>query len=132
MSASVDISVIMPFMHTMLFGQPDTVDNATYAKCAHNAICEQNIQRQLCTQCYIYVQSNAKYKHNANICSIFGIKCMHIWHWMAAYLALSDSKLYRHIKRDPLPLFQELLHTLQSIIVPWTAIFDQLDSVIFI
>ena len=43
-------------------------------------LCLRPIQCQIQTQCqYAY---------------IFGIKLMHICHWMAAYLGLTDKKLY--------------------------------------
>ena len=72
--------------------------NPHNAKCANNAICARYtmpimhtmpfmhtmpymlaIQCQLCTQC--------------QFCNTFGIGWLHIWHWMGAYLALTDSKL---------------------------------------
>ena len=88
MSASVDISVIMPFMHTMLFGQLDTVHltmplmpnvhimpfvskiyNANYA---HNAIFTSNPMPNTNTM-PIYAAYLA-----LNEC-IFGIGWLHIW-----------------------------------------------------
>ena len=89
----------MPNMHTMPNVQSDN------AKCADNAICAshtmpfmhtmpivhtmpfmESTQCQLCAQC--------------QICSTFGIVRVHIWHCVAAYLALCDVILYMHRMRN--------------------------------
>ena len=85
----------MPIVRTMPFSSSHN------AKCAHNAICAshtmpfmhtmpivhtmpfmESTQCQLCAQC--------------QICSTFGIVRVHIWHCVAAYLALCDVILYMH------------------------------------
>ena len=58
----------MPFMHTM----PNM----------HTMPFSETTQCQLCAQC--------------QICSTFGIVRVHIWHCVAAYLALCDVILYMH------------------------------------
>ena len=86
----------MPIVRTMPFSSSHN------AKCAHNAICAshtmpfmhtmpivhtmpfmESTQCQLCAQC--------------QICSTFGIVRVHIWHCVAAYLALCDVILYMQI-----------------------------------
>ena len=58
----------MPFIHTMPI--------------MHTMPFSETTQCQLCAQC--------------QICSTFGIVRVHIWHCVAAYLALCDVILYMH------------------------------------
>ena len=115
----------MPIMHTMPFLQfkqcPLCMQchlcSVHNAHCACNAICFVN-QFQICKQCHSCRQYNANNAHNA-ICahntnftgySMPKVHAMpnvpHIWHrmlhnrnWIAAYLALTDSKLSWHIRK---------------------------------
>merc|ERR1739844_643528 len=70
----------MPFMHTMPI--------------MHTMPFMQATQCQLCAQC--------------QLCSTFGIVRVHIWHCVAAYLALCDVILYMHSMSQHPPLSEAL------------------------
>ena len=77
---AISATYSMPIMHTMPF--------------VHTMPFLPRIQCQMCTQCHL--------------CSIFGIGWLHIWHWMVAYLALTDCKLvYNQTMPFTMPIVQQ-------------------------
>ena len=112
----------MPIVHTMPFMQLTQCQFCTQCHFSCNTMPNmhtmpfmQAIQCQMCKQCQLCIIHNANNAHNA-ICEHNAIltghpmpivhpipNVQHIWHWMlhirhwiAAYLALTDSKLSWH------------------------------------